>query len=81
MHGANINSLEVSFDDMTYFYKSANKGNQWNKANFILHKGPANSDVSKIFMDNNMYLYRIIIQHRFFVTPNLLILSFSRYTF
>lgn len=79
MYGANINSLEVSFDDMTYVYESGNKGNQWYKAKFILHKCPGNSGVSKIFMDNNMF--RIIIQHRFFVTPNLLILSFSRYTF
>ncbi|XP_052711506.1 MAM and LDL-receptor class A domain-containing protein 1-like isoform X2 [Crassostrea angulata] len=48
MYGASTGTLEVSFDDMIYFYESGDKGNQWNKAKLILHKCPGNSDVSKI---------------------------------
>uniref|UniRef100_K1QQ94 MAM and LDL-receptor class A domain-containing protein 1 n=1 Tax=Magallana gigas TaxID=29159 RepID=K1QQ94_MAGGI len=36
MYGETVDSLEVLFQDMSYFHEVGNKGNQWNKAEFTL---------------------------------------------
>lgn len=36
MYGSNIGSLDVIFDNATYFYEYDNKGNQWKQAKIDL---------------------------------------------
>ncbi|XP_048730018.1 blastula protease 10-like [Ostrea edulis] len=54
MYGSNIGSLDVIFDNATYFYEYDNKGNQWKQAKIDL----AAPESSASSVDRNVPMFR-----------------------